>query len=129
MFNINYKSQHPIYEQIIDQTVLFLMEGVLQGGDKLPSVRELATSLGVNPNTVQKAYGELERRGYTENIVGKGTFISSSHQVEKDLAHQFKESLKEIFYEMSRVGFNSDYIQQIVISVLKEEEYVTDSKS
>ena len=129
MFNINYKSQSPIYEQIIDQTVLFLMEGILEGGDQLPSVRELALSLGVNPNTVSKAYGELERRGYTENVVGKGTFIRKLHQVEKDLQNHFKESLRSLLEEMRRMGLTNDYIQQLVTTVLKEEENVTDTES
>ncbi|NLC42376.1 MAG: GntR family transcriptional regulator [Erysipelothrix sp.] len=129
MFNIDYKSQSPIYEQIIDQTVLFLMEGILEGGDQLPSVRELALSLGVNPNTVSKAYGELERRGYTENVVGKGTFIRKSHQVEKDLQNHFKESLRSLLEEMRRMGLTNDYIQQLVTTVLKEEENVTDTES
>lgn len=129
MFNIDYKSQSPIYEQIIDQTVLFLMEGILEGGDQLPSVRELALSLGVNPNTVSKAYGELERRGYTENVVGKGTFIRKLHQVEKDLQNHFKESLRSLLEEMRRMGLTNDYIQQLVTTVLKEEENVTDTES
>lgn len=129
MFNINYKSQRPLYEQIIEQTVMFMVEGILKTGDQMPSVREMASTLGINPNTVQKAYGELERRGFTQTVVGKGTFISSIDDITEDLQQNFKESIRLIFDEMLRVGISKDTIAITVQSILKEEDYATNTES
>lgn len=125
MFNINYKSQQPYYEQIVEQTLMYLMEGVLKQGDQLPSVREMALNLGVNPNTVSKAYSEMERKGYIKTVVGKGTYVSSEMEIMTELQKNYKESVRQIFDEMKRIGFTTEVISQMVRSILKEKEYVT----
>lgn len=126
MFNINYKSQRPIYEQIVEQAIMYMMEGVLQSGDQLPSIRELSASLGINPNTVSKAYGELEKRGYIETVVGKGSFVSSTHHIKKDIQNLYKEQIKTIFDDMLQTGFTREIIVHVVDSIFKEEDYVND---
>ena len=75
MFFINAASGVPIYEQLIHNVAQLTETGVLKPDDRLPSVRRLATDLGINPNTVAKAYRELEARGYTYSVAGKGSFI------------------------------------------------------
>ncbi len=76
MFNIDLKSSLPIYEQVINSVKESLLKGYFKSGDALPSVRKLSTMLGVNPNTVAKAYTELERQGVIVTVKGRGTFIS-----------------------------------------------------
>ena len=77
MFIINLQGGNSIYEQIRDQILRYIKLGVLKANDKLPSVRQLALELGINPNTVQKAYQELEKEGYIYTLPKKGAFIAS----------------------------------------------------
>lgn len=75
MILLDYRDARPIYTQIIDGLRQQIRSGVLQPGDKLPSVRELATQLSINPNTIQRSYRELERDGWIISIPGKGSFV------------------------------------------------------
>ena len=76
MFFLNTQSKEPIFEQIQNQILRFIQAGVLAHGDRLPSVRQLAQENGINPNTVSKAYIELEKNGYVYNIPKKGVYVS-----------------------------------------------------
>ena len=78
MFDIDLMSRVPIYEQLYRRVTELIMKGVLQEQDKLPSVRALATDLGVNPNTVAKAYSLLERDGFICTLAGRGCFVSKT---------------------------------------------------
>lgn len=77
MFQIDRFGRTPIYEQIIDQTQRLIASGILKEGDQLPSVRMLSQELSVNPNTLQKAYSELERRGLCVSAPGNGRFVTA----------------------------------------------------
>lgn len=76
MFLLNLQSKDPIFEQIQNQILRFIETGILAPGDRLPSVRQLAKDNGINPNTVAKAYSELEKRGYVYNLPKKGVYIA-----------------------------------------------------
>ena len=75
MVTIEKMSRIPVYEQIVEQTERMLLSGEMKPGDPMPSVRGLAAELGVNPNTIQKAYTELEHRGMTTSVPGRGSFL------------------------------------------------------
>jgi len=77
MFQIDLKNRKPIYEQVIDNFKSLIISGKLNESDKVPSIRDMAKSLNVNPNTVQKAYRELEAKGYFYTVLGQGSFISA----------------------------------------------------
>lgn len=77
MFAVDNQSRIPVYEQVVAQAERFVLTGLLQPDVAMPSVRSLAISLSANPNTIQKAYAELERRGITYSAPGKGSFITS----------------------------------------------------
>ena len=77
MFQIDLKSRKAIYAQITDNFKRLIITGALQPDDKVPSVRDLAQAITVNPNTVQKAYRELENQGYIYTVLGQGSFIST----------------------------------------------------
>ena len=77
-FNINYRSGEPIYQQIYNEVIKEISLGLLLPQEKIATVRELATRLGINPNTVSKAYQMLEQNGYIYSVVGKGSFIADS---------------------------------------------------
>lgn len=75
MVHLDYRDARPIYTQITDGFRDQIRSGVLQEGDKLPSVRELATQLTINPNTIQRSYRELEMQGWITSVPGKGCFV------------------------------------------------------
>ncbi|BBB32275.1 GntR family transcriptional regulator [Thermotomaculum hydrothermale] len=78
VISINQQSRIPVFKQVTEEIKLKIASGDLRKGEKLPSVRELAVSLGVNPNTIMKSYKELEREGFVETKAGKGVFIKEN---------------------------------------------------
>lgn len=94
MILIDYKSRKPIYEQIIDNIKQLIIQNVLKRDDQLPSVRQLAQELAINPNTIQKAYTELERQGVIYSLKGRGSFVGSSLQELRTV--QQKEQLDKL---------------------------------
>ena len=102
MIQLNYRDSKPIYEQIKDGLRRLVVSGVVKTDEKLPSVRELATSLSINPNTIQKAYRELEQEGYIYTIAGKGSYAAQRTDVatgrNQELMKEFDELVKELLY-------------------------------
>lgn len=98
MFQIDRFGRTPIYEQIIEQTQRLIASGILKEGDQLPSVRALSQELSVNPNTLQKAYSELERRGVCISAPGNGRFVTA------DAARLVGEELQERLQEIRRIA-------------------------
>ena len=102
MIQLNYRDSKPIYEQIKDGLRRLVVTGAVKKDEKLPSVRELATSLSINPNTIQKAYRELEQEGYIYTIAGKGSYAAERGYVASvrsdELMKEFDEIVKELLY-------------------------------
>lgn len=104
MFDLDQRSRKPIYEQIIEKVKELVVTEILQPDEKLPSVRILSKELTINPNTIQKAYRELEREGYLYSSNRKGYFvapielISNDEKISKELKPQFMKLLKEAIY-------------------------------
>ena len=90
MLQLNYRDPRPIYEQVKSEFRRLILSGALPRGEKLPSVRELAGQLAINPNTIQRAYRELESEGYILSVAGKGSFVA---QVDRLAEQQKKEAL------------------------------------
>lgn len=99
---LNYRDAKPIYIQIKDGLKRLMISGALGSDEKLPSVRELAGTLAINPNTIQRAYRELEAEGYLYSRAGKGTFVSPDVEMDEDgkeiLWTQFDETVEELLY-------------------------------
>ncbi|WP_213809814.1 GntR family transcriptional regulator [Jeotgalicoccus sp. WY2] len=103
MFDIDVKSRVPIYEQIIENVKRLIIQGVLLPEEKLPSVRSLAQELTINPNTIQKAYRELEREGYVISRPGKGSFVNDMTETMnrehiKTLTDEVEKLIKELVF-------------------------------
>lgn len=119
MFKIDMRSRTPIYEQIIDSIKELVVKGVLIPGERLPSVRDMAKEMTLNPNTVQKAYQELERQGIISTLRGKGTFISEDIQANNKILKRSKlmEELKKLVVEAIYLDLSKDelidYIKDI----------------
>ena len=102
MIQLNYRDSKPIYEQIKDGLRKLVISGAVKTDEKLPSVRELATQLSINPNTIQKAFKELEQEGYIYTIAGRGSFAAERKDVtqgrNESLMKEFDEIVKELLY-------------------------------
>ena len=102
MIQLNYRVARPIYEQVKDGLRHLVVTGALQAGDKLPSVRALASSLAINPNTIQRAYESLEQEGYLYTVAGKGSFAAPQADVNaarrEGLLKQFDASAAELLF-------------------------------
>ena len=102
MVQLNYRDAKLIYEQIKEGLRKLVVSGAISAGEKLPSVRELASQLAINPNTIQRAYRELENEGYIYTLVGKGTFVAENGNIdnsrEKELLREFDELVTELLY-------------------------------
>ncbi|MBQ5331728.1 MAG: GntR family transcriptional regulator [Oscillospiraceae bacterium] len=99
MFDIDLQSRTPIYEQLYKRVIELTVKKQLRPGDKLPSVRELAKALGVNPNTVSKAFQNLERDGIIYSLAGRGSFISDKNGavIKQNTIEQFTLAAREAY--------------------------------
>ncbi len=120
MITIDYRSRVPIYDQIVNGIIRLKTVGVLKADDKLPSVRQLANELRINPNTVQKAYAILETDGIIYSVSGKGSFISGDSAADTALyaaaCTDFEKAVKEAVYR----GLGKDTIIQIIEKVFEK---------
>lgn len=114
MFSIDFTSRLPIYEQLYNNTVRLISLGALQPGEKLPPVRTLASQLGVNPNTVAKAYQMLERDGVVYSAVGRGSFISESVSQDNAAKNLALDKLKKSVTEAMTAGATKKEILKAV---------------
>ncbi len=123
MINIDYRDGRSVHEQIKDSFRNLIVKGVLKTDEQLPSVRELSISLTVNPNTVQKAYKELETDGYIYSVKGKGNFVSAAKDVRKALGTQeLYETLGKTMQELMYLGEGKASIQELLDKIYSEKE-------
>ncbi|PUU95186.1 GntR family transcriptional regulator [Halanaerobium sp.] len=121
--DIDFNAAYPIYEQVIEEIKKELVRGELRPGEKLPSQRKLAKKIEVNPNTVQRAYREMEQRGLVETKRGRGTFIKDDEQVMIEIRKDMAETaVKEFIDEMISLGFKQDDIIEKINNNLKRRD-------
>ena len=104
MISINYNDSRPIYEKVKDSLRQLMLSGALPPDSKLPSVRELAMSLAINPNTIQRAYRELEQEGYIVSVPGKGSFVSRDSGAREARRAELTEQLLALAAEFDALG-------------------------
>ncbi|WP_294468195.1 GntR family transcriptional regulator [uncultured Ruminococcus sp.] len=125
MFQIDFASRVPIYEQLCTNIIKLASAGVFKSGDKLPPVRILASQLGINPNTVAKAYRELESQGYIFSTVGRGSFLTdklTENCAQKMLAiDNFKEATKNAYL----FGVSKEEMTEIIENTFKESPTIS----
>lgn len=110
MISLNYRDSRPIYEQIKDGLRKLIISGAMRTDERLPSVRELASSLAINPNTIQRAYRELENEGYIYTVAGKGSFASSVQESNSTRSQELLRQLDETVRELLFLGFTFDQL-------------------
>ena len=105
---LNYRDSKPIYGQVGDGFRKLILSGALPAGEKLPSVRELASDLAINPNTIQRAYRDLEAEGFIYSIAGKGSFAAALSDVADSRRESLLASFDEAAVELLRLGMSAD---------------------
>lgn len=118
MITLNYRDARPIYEQVRDGLRRLIVTGAIADGDKLPSVRALASQLAINPNTIQRAYSELEAEGYAVSVAGKGSFAVRGERAADDTRRAaLTQVLRETLAELRALGMTSDELETILREV------------
>ena len=108
MVNLDYRDGRPIYVQIMDGLKEQISAGVLRSGDKLPSVRELAAELAINPNTIQRSYRQLEMEGWIVTVPGKGCFVCSDEKLAEEEKKQLLAAFDEAAESLLAFGFSRE---------------------
>ena len=118
LININYSDAGPIYEKVKDSLRRLMLSGVLPPDSKLPSVRELAMQLSINPNTIQRAYRELEQEGSIVSVPGKGSFVAAGGAARAAREAALREKRTELVSEFEALGVSREEL----VSMIKEAE-------
>ena len=126
MIKLDYKNDKPLHEQITQGLKELIISGVLVADEQLPSVRELAVSLTVNPNTVQRAYKTLENEGVIYSIRGKGNFVSDIPKADKTQIEALYDSLRDVLKELAFYGEPKDKIDNVIKNIYAERDEMDD---
>ena len=114
MIVLDYRDRRPLYEQVAERLQEMMFNGVLPQDAQLPSVRSLATDLSINPNTIQRAYGELERQGYIYSIKGKGSFVADNSRMKAGILQEWKGLFKSAVEEGIKVGATAGEMKEMI---------------
>ena len=114
MIILDYKDRRPIYEQVAEKLEELMLLGILGENEPLPSVRSLAMELSINPNTIQRAYAELERQGYIYTVKGKGSFVAENSVMKEKRKKDLLIQVGEVIDEAIRLGISGEEIKNMV---------------
>lgn len=121
MFHVDAMSRTPVYEQIVEQMERYILAGILNANDKIPSVRNLSVELAINPNTIQKSYTELDRRGVIYSVPGKGSFVSADALEKIGGNRRMKlDELKNLLIELKLAGVTYQELEECLRAAFKE---------
>lgn len=133
MIILDYKDARPIYEQVVDKFQKLILTGALEPNTKMSSVRSLAVELSINPNTIQRAYSELEREGFIYTVKDRGNFVAYDESLLHYRKDEIYRKLEEIVREAGEIGISrqelSDYLgerQEKVLHVTSGEDFCYD---
>ncbi|MHC1734946.1 MAG: GntR family transcriptional regulator [Erysipelotrichaceae bacterium] len=122
MIALNQTSRTPIYQQIREQVLAQIACGLLSPHQQLPGVRSMAIDLGINPNTVMKAYVELEREGFIYSVAGKGSYVSEPNGDVSVIRQEKLAEVKEVLSKLRPYGIPKEEIMKLVELMYREEE-------
>ena len=110
MIVIDYRDKRPLYEQVAEKLAQLIICGALESNAKLPSVRSLAMDLSINPNTIQRAYMQLEQDGYIYTVVGRGNYVTDAHEWQKGYRSLATKELQEALQKAKASGISLEEI-------------------
>ena len=122
MIVLDYQDRRPLYEQVEEKFRNLILIGALEPGSPMPSVRQLAMELSINPNTIQRAYMQLEQEGLIYPVKGKGNFIADSEEVRKISKASYTEELKTLIRKGKAMGMEAEELIYIIRECYKEEK-------
>lgn len=120
MILLDYRDKRPIYEQIVDKLERLIVGGGLEANYKMPSVRSLAMELSVNPNTIQRAYAELEQNGYIYTVSGRGSFVAHECEWRSGKLAELTKDLEEVLLKAKEAGMTLEATIEVVRKTFKE---------
>lgn len=121
MIIIDYQDRRPLYEQIVEKFKVLIIKGVLEPDTQMPTVRKLAMDLSINPNTIQRAYAELERQGFIYPVKGRGNFVSPELKVIEEKKRQYRDVLAKTLEEGREMGFSLEEVRQMAERIWSEQ--------
>ena len=122
MLHIDYTASQPLHQQIEEQICSLIATGMLRPNDWLPSVRQLATDISINPNTVQRAYASLEEKGVIVSVKGRGSFVSPDlSAIDRIYTKNIDSMLREVITKAALAGWDKARIQSKFNQILEEE--------
>ncbi|SDY97887.1 GntR family transcriptional regulator [Tindallia californiensis] len=122
MFELDLRSRIPIYEQLVERIKEMIITELLKSDEQLPSVRSLAQQLTINPNTIQKAYRELEKQGYVYTVQGRGNFVSPvMEKMQKEKKEELRRELKKLMAEAFYLGMDQKDMHQMIDEVMEQQ--------
>jgi len=122
LITVDYRDKRPLYEQILEQYRRQILSGAMAPDERLPSVREVSVQLGINPNTVQRAYQELEREGMIYSVRGKGNFVSPKASLPAEKKVAYLKDFRKMVTDGRRAGMKKKDLLDAVREVYGEEE-------
>nr|WP_294667385.1 GntR family transcriptional regulator [uncultured Blautia sp.] len=122
MIVLDYQDRRPLYEQVEEKFRNLILNSALEPGSRMPSVRQLAMELSINPNTIQRAYMQLEQEGLIYPVKGKGNFIADNEEVRKLSIASYTEELKALIQKGKDMGMDEDELIYIIRESYKEEK-------
>jgi len=127
MIVLDYRDKRPIYEQVVEKLEHLIICGGLEANSKLPSVRALAMDLSVNPNTIQRAYTQLEQDGYIYTIIGRGNYVTDKSEWQSGHFKALKHDFQALLRQAKDSGIKKEELLALIHSVYeKEKEEKTD---
>lgn len=122
MIILDYQDRRPIYEQITERFRMLIYQGALPAGSRLPSVRQLAMELSINPNTIQRAYMTLEQEGLIYPVKGKGNFVAETSLIQEKSKEDFRKDFKELIKKGIQTGITEEEMLSMVRKNCEEEQ-------
>lgn len=122
MFDIDFKSREPVYEQIKTRIINLVLSNSLAANEQLPAVRQLALQLSVNPNTVQKAYEQLEMEGIIYSLQGRGSFIAENNKLYDEYKKKLHNNMEKIVNNARSMNFKKDTVVEVFNDVIGQWE-------
>lgn len=115
LIELDLRSRQPIYEQLVEKLKQLIIHRILKQDEQLPSIRALAQQLSINPNTIQKAYRELEAQGYIYSVKGKGSFVNNLSEIDNQAdIRRLKEQLRKLIAEAMFLGLTREELMRVI---------------
>ena len=122
MIVLDYQDRRPLYEQVTEKFQTLIYQGVLPADSRIPSVRQLAMELSINPNTIQRAYMMLEQEGLIYPVKGKGNFVADTQKIQEESKENFRQEFLELVRKGNHTGFEEEELIALVQRGYKEEQ-------